>query len=57
MGDRDHKILDENKEKNYLANMLKKYYAWEDEKEIGNKKENLKLTPSVKVLLNKKHQA
>ena len=57
MGDRDHKILDGNKEKNYLANMLKKYYAWEDEKEIGNKKENLKLTPSVKVLLNKKHQA
>ena len=56
MGDHDYKILVGNKKKNYPANMLKKYYAWEDEKKTKIKK-NLKLTPSVKVLLTKKHQA
>ena len=51
MGDHSYKILVENKEKNYHANMLKKYYNREDEAKTGNEKD-LKIAASVKMLLD-----
>ena len=40
MGDHGYKILVGNKEKNYHANMLKKYYVRKDEAKTGNEKED-----------------
>ena len=51
MGDHDYKILVGNKEKNYYAYMLKKYYIREDE-ETRNEKEDLKMETSAEVLLD-----
>ena len=55
MGDHDYKILVGNKENNYHANMLKKYYAREDEAKTGNEKEDLKIVASVEMLLDEKY--
>ena len=52
MGDHGYKILVGNKEKNYHANMLKKYYAREDEAKTGNEKEDLKISASAETLLD-----
>ena len=52
MGNHGYKILIGNKEKNYRANMLKKYYAREDEAKTGNEKEELKIAASAKMLLD-----
>ena len=53
VGDHGYKILVGNKEKNYHANMLKKYYAREDEAKTGNEKEDLKIAASAEMLLDK----
>ena len=55
MGDHGYKILVGNKEKNYHANMLKKYYAREDEAKTGNEKEDLKIQPLRKCWWMKKY--
>ena len=52
MGDHDYKILVGNREKNYHANMLKKYYAREDEAKTGNEKEDLKIVARAEMLLD-----
>ena len=52
MGDNDYKILFGNKEKNYHAYMLKKYYDREDEAKTGNEKEDLKITASAEMLVD-----
>ena len=52
MADNGYKILVGNKEKNYHANMLKKYYAREDEAKTGNEKEDLKISASAKMLVD-----
>ena len=50
MGDHRYKILVETKEKNYHANMLKKYYARENEAKTENEKEDLKISSSAEML-------
>ena len=52
MGENGYKILVGTMEKNYHANMLKKYYAREDEAKTGNEKENLKISASAEMLVD-----
>ena len=52
MGDHSYKISVRNKEKNYHANILKKYYAREDEAKTRNEKEDLKISASVEMLVD-----
>ena len=51
MGENGYKILVRTKEKNY-ANMLKKYYARENEAKTGNEKEDLKISASAEMLVD-----
>ena len=52
MGNHDYKILVGNKERNYHANKLKKYYAPEDKAKTGIEKEDLKIAASAEMLLD-----
>ena len=52
MGDNGYKILVGNKEKNYHANMLKKYYAREDEVKTEIEKEDLKMSAGAEMLMD-----
>ena len=52
MGDNSYKILVGNKEKNYHANMLKKYYAREDEVKTEIEKEDLKMSAGAEMLMD-----
>ena len=52
MGDNGYKILVRNKEKNYHANMLKKYYAREDEAKTEIEKEDLKMSAGAEMLMD-----
>ena len=52
MGENGYKISVGNKEKNYHANMLKKYYAREDEAKTRNKKEDLKISAKAEMLVS-----
>ena len=52
MGENGYKILVGTKEKNYHANMLKKYYAREDKAKTGNEKGDLKISASAEMLVD-----
>ena len=52
MGDNGYKIFVGNKEKNYHANMLKKYYAREDEVKTEIEKEDLKMSAGAEMLMD-----
>ena len=54
MGENGCKTLFGNKEKNYHASMLKKYYVREDEAKTGNEKEDLKISASAETLVDEK---